>query len=540
MKELLIDSFAGGGGASLGIELATGRSVDIAINHDEAAILMHKTNHPNTKHYCENIWDVDPVVATGGRPVGLMWASPDCRHFSKAKGGKPVEKKIRGLAWVVLKWAGKVKPRVIILENVEEFVTWGPVRKGKPVKSKKGITFEKFKSQLQSLGYKVEHRELRACDYGAPTTRKRFFLIARCDGKPIVWPEPMRGDPDSLEVRCGYLKPWRTAAECIDWSIPCPSIFNRKKPLAENTLRRIAKGTDKFVIKNPEPFIVQVNHGGDVFRGQNINETLPTVTSKHGYGVVTPIITQIGQTGGGDRLHGIEDPLSTIVSKAEHLFVTPFLTQYHSYDDSARGQELDRPLLTQDTSNRYGTVMPFLTEYYGNAQDGLSVKDPLHTVTSKDREGLTVAHLEILRNHASGQSVKAPINTICTSPGHFGVIKTYFENWDRHQNLGNWPKVRRLLNKYCGYKIADDEILIFEINGIKYFIYDIGMRMLEPRELFRAQGFPDSYIIDHDYTGKPYPKSAQVARCGNAVPPPFAEALVRANLPELCRKEKAS
>ena len=225
VRELIVDNFAGGGGASLGIMWATGRPVDIAINHDPAAIAMYKANFPDTKVYCENIWEVDPVEATQGRPVALAWFSPDCTHFSKAKGGKPVDKNIRGLAYVVLKWAAKVRPRVIMLENVEEFVTWGPVRKGRPVKSKKGQTFRLWKSQLESLGYKVEHRELVACDYGAPTSRKRFFLIARRDGRPIVWPEPTHGDPDGLMIRCGLLKPWRAAAECIDWSIPCPSIF---------------------------------------------------------------------------------------------------------------------------------------------------------------------------------------------------------------------------------------------------------------------------------------------------------------------------
>lgn len=234
--ELVIDNFAGGGGASTGLELALGRAVDIAINHDPAAIAMHRANHPDTKHYIEDVWAVDPLEATGGKPVGLAWFSPDCKHFSKAKGGTPVEKKIRGLAWVVLKWAAKVRPRVIMLENVEEFKGWGPVRKGKPIKSKKGQTFQLWRSQLESLGYKVESRELRACDYGAPTVRKRLFIIARCDGRPIVWPEPTHGDPEQLEVRVGLLNPWRTAAEIIDWSIPCPSIFERKKPLVSSSV----------------------------------------------------------------------------------------------------------------------------------------------------------------------------------------------------------------------------------------------------------------------------------------------------------------
>lgn len=521
----------GGGGASTGIELATDRNVDIAINHDPAAIAMHKANHPDTEHYCENVWEVDPVKACKGRPIGLAWFSPDCKHFSKAKGSKPVEKKIRGLAWIVLKWAGKVKPRVIILENVEEFKTWGPVRKGKPVKSKSGQTFNTWKSQLESLGYKVEHRELKACDYGAPTIRKRFFVIARCDGKPIVWPEATHADPESIEVRYGLKKPWRTAAEIIDWSIPCPSIFERKKPLAENTLRRIARGIQKFVIDNPEPFIVQVNHSGENFRGQGIDEPLPTVTAKHGYGIVTPVISQIGQTGGGDRLHDIsKEPLSTIVSKAEHMLVTPFLTQYHSYDDNARGQSLDRPLLTQDTSNRYGLVAAFISKYYAGTYEGAGsdLDEPLHTITSKDHNALVTSHLIQMNHNSIGQPLTEPINTITAGANHFG-------------------EVRAFLLKYYGSDIgqtvedplhtitAKDRFGLVTIHGQDYQIVDIGMRMLEPRELFNAQGFPSDYIIDHDADGKAYPKTDQVARCGNAVPPPFAKALVEANLPELCQ-----
>lgn len=468
MRELIIDSFAGGGGASLGIELATGRRVDIAINHDEAAILMHKTNHPSTKHYCENIWDVDPIEATGGRPVGLMWASPDCRHFSKAKGGKPVEKKIRGLAWVVLKWAGKVRPRVIILENVEEFVTWGPVRKGRPVKSKKGVTFEKFVSQLRTLGYQVDWRELRACDYGAPTTRKRFFLIARCDGRPIVWPEPTHGDPDGLEVRCGLKKPWRTAAECIDWSLQCPSIFDRKRPLAEATLRRIAKGIQKFIIDNPRPFIVDMAHEG--------------------------------------RIESQDKPLSTICTEKGgcRALVAPFLTQYHGEQSMSevRGQTLINPLMTVDSNPRYGLVAAFISKFYKSG---------------------------------TGQSPKEPLHTVTTSPGHFAEVRAFLMTY-----YGNGDDIGQSLDEPLRTITSKDRFGIVTVAGQDYQIIDIGMRMLEPRELFRAQGFPDSYIIDRDYTGKPYPKKEQVARCGNAVPPPFAETLVRANLPELCRKEKAS
>lgn len=326
MRELIVDSFAGGGGASTGIELATGRPVDIAINHDPDAILMHKTNHPHTEHIQASVWDVDPVEVCAGRPVGLLWASPDCKHFSKAKGGKPVDKHIRGLAWIVLRWAGTVRPRVIILENVEEFQTWGPVRRGRPVKSKAGQTFTKWLGQLRDLGYDVEWRELVAADYGAPTTRKRFFLIARCDGRPIAWPEPTHAPADSPETKAGLRKPWRSAAEIIDWSLPCPSIFDTRKevrdkygltaqrPLSPNTMRRVIRGVDKFAIKTPEPFLVVVNHAGD-FRGQVTAAPLQTVTSKHGYGVVSPVMAPLTMHNNENATGtGVTEPVNTITS----------------------------------------------------------------------------------------------------------------------------------------------------------------------------------------------------------------------------------
>lgn len=432
-REIIVDNFAGGGGASTGIELATGLSVDIAINHDPAAIAMHKANHPDTEHYCESVWDVDPVEACKGRKVGLAWFSPDCKHFSKAKGGKPKDKNIRGLAWIAVEWAIAVKPRVIMLENVEEFQTWCPLdENGYPIKEKEGDIFRSFVKSLEALGYEVQFKELKACDYGAPTTRKRFFMVARCDGKQIHWPEPTHGDPKSLAVQVGKLKPWRTAGEIIDWSIGTPSIFNRKKPLADNTMRRIARGIQRFVINNPTPFIVR-----------------------------------IGQTGfGGDRLqYELEKPLTTITTKAEHCLVTPFLATYYTEttENGVRGQTLSEPIATIPTANRFGLVNAFLTKYYGS-DVGQNVNEPLHTITTRDRFGLVT------------------------------------------------------------------------LKGKDYQIVDIGMRMLQPHELFAAQGFPSNYIIDRDFTGKVYPKTKQVARCGNAVPPPFADALVRANLPEMCVK----
>ena len=583
LDEIIVDNFAGGGGASTGMELATGRVVDIAINHDPDAILMHRTNHPHTTHYQASVWDVDPVEVCRGRPVGLAWFSPDCKHFSKAKGGKPVDKNIRGLAWIVLRWAGTVRPRVIILENVEEFQTWGPVRKGKPVKKLTGQTFRKWLDQLRNLGYDVEWRELVAADYGAPTTRKRFFLIARCDGRPIVWPTPTHAPADSPEVKAGLRKPWRSAAEIIDWSLPTPSIFDTKesirekynlaaqRPLRPNTMARVARGGDKFVIKTASPFLVVVNHSGE-FRGQDPGEPLQTVTAKHGYGVAMPVMVAIGQTGGGNRCRSVESPTHTQVSKAEEcvaspllapwtvtnttnstghpvpepvdtartgggggqMFLSASLVQYHTEQgERVRGQGLDTPLLTVDASNRYGLSAVCLEKYYGTAT-GQGAGEPLHTITAKDREGVVAAHMVKLKGTNLGGPVSEPVQTITAGGGHFGVVTTMIAPVSPGADLKNWPKIRELLNTYCGYGLKEDEVILFQITGGLYFMADIGLRMLTPRELYRANGFPDDYIIDRDYTGKEYGKAKQVARCGNAVPPPFATALVRANIPEWC------
>lgn len=585
LEEIIVDNFAGGGGASTGIELATGRPVTIAINHDPDAILMHKTNHPFTEHYQASVWDVDPREVSKGRPVGLAWFSPDCKHFSKAKGGKPVDKNIRGLAWIVLRWAGTVRPRVIILENVEEFQTWGPVRKGHPVKSKAGQTFRKWLSQLEALGYAVEWRELVAADYGAPTTRKRFFLVARCDGAPIVWPEPTHAPAGSREVLEGQKKPWRSAAEVIDWSLPCPSIFDTReairekyglsaqRPLRPNTMRRVIRGVDKFAIKAPEPFLVVVNHAGD-FRGQNTADPLQTVTAKHGYGVASPLLAPltvtnttnstgadagapvhtvttagnqmliaptlaaIGQTGGGERGRKITEPTHTQVSKAEECLVAAAMIQYHTEQtERVRGQGLADPLMTIDASNRYGLAAATLVKYYGNDRHGQKIRDPLHTVTAKDREGLATTHLVKMKGTNLGGPMSEPVQTITAGGGHFGVVTTTVVKAEPGADLKHWPEIRDLLNTYCGYTLGPEDVILFEIGGAAYFMADIGLRMLTPRELYMANGFPRDYKIERDYTGKEYPKTKQVARCGNAVPPPFATALVRANLPEWCGAE---
>lgn len=546
--ELIVDNFAGGGGASTGIEMATGYSVDIAINHDPEAIKMHKANHPNTEHYCENVWTVDPVKACNGHPVGLAWFSPDCKHFSKAKGGKPKDKNIRGLAWVALRWAGLVRPRVIMLENVEEFKTWGPLnRRHHPIKSKQGKTFERFVQQLLDLGYKVEFRELIAADYGAPTMRKRFFMIARCDGKPIVWPEPTHGPADSEEVKAGLKKPYVGAYTQLDFSLPCPSIFDtaeeiKKKygiravrPLAPKTMDRIARGLKKFVLDNPEPFIIQCNHGGER-RPNDIREPMPTITGKHGYGIVEPYMVQIGQTGfTKDRSKDVREPLTTIVSKNEHCLISPTLIQYHSEtaQGEVRGQTIKDPIMTVDGSNRYGLVTSFLHKYYDGGYKGAgdSIENPLPTVTSWDHNSVVTANLIQMNNHCDGKDIRQPLPTITAGDGHFGEVRAFLI---KYYGDATGQDIEQPLDTVT----TKDRFGLVTIEGVDYQIVDIGLRMLEPKELYGCQGFPDDYIIDHDYTGKTYPRSEQVRRCGNAVCPPIPAALVKANLPELCVTER--
>lgn len=579
-SEIIVDSFAGGGGASTGIELALGRIVNAAINHDPAAIRMHEANHPYTEHYQASVWDVDPETVCRGRPVALAWFSPDCKHFSKAKGAALVDRRIRGLAWIVLRWAAKVRPRVIILENVEEFQTWGPVRKGKPVKKLAGTTFQKFVGQLRALGYTVEWRELVAADYGAPTTRRRLVLIARCDGRAIVWPERTHAPRDSAEVRSGKLLPWRSAAEIIDWSLPCPSIFSTKdeiherygisavRPLADNTMRRIIRGVDKFTIKSGAPFIVDCNHsgGGHVTDSQ---EPCKTITAKHTGGICRPILAPltmtntsnsvgapvsapmntvrtgggggqmlvttslmcIGQTGGGNRIRSLHEPAPTTVSKQEACLVASSLIQYHTEKtESARAAGLDKPICTVDAANRYGLTCANLVEYYGGGRP-LDVQSPMHTVTSHDREAVVAAHVVKYKRDEVGTRPSEPLPTQ-TAGGVFGCCKAVLCKIGTSERLHHWPQIRDLLNRYCGYALGEDDLLLLSIGGVLYYIADIGLRMLSPRELYNAMGFPPDYIIDHDAAGKPYPKTQQVARCGNAVCPPMAAAIVAANLPE--------
>ena len=541
LDEIIVDNFAGGGGASTGIELATGRPVTIAINHDPDAILMHKTNHPFTEHYQASVWDVDPKKICRGRHVGLAWFSPDCKHFSKAKGAALVDRNIRGLAWIVLRWAGTVRPRVIILENVEEFVTWGPVRKGKPVRKKAGQTFQKWKQQLLALGYDVEHREIVAADLGAPTTRKRFVLIARCDGRPIVWPERTHGPRDSAEVLDGRLLPWRSAAEIIDWSVPCYSVFASKKelkekygvnavrPLADNTMRRVIRGVDKFTIRSGKPFIVECNHAG-AGHMKDMEAPLGTVLAKHTAGIVAPSLIQYHtEQTEHVRANGLGEPLPTVDASNRYGLTTAQLVEYFG-----NGQPIDvrKPMHTVTSHDREAVVCAHISKYYGGIV-GADASEPLPTVTAIDHNAVTAAHIVEFKGQDIGQDIRKPLRTITASAGEFADCRTELIRADGSE-LGHWPEVRALLNRYCGYELADDEILLLEIGGVRYFIADILLRMLTPRELYNAMGFPPDYIIDRDYLGNEYGKAKQVARCGNAVPPPFATALVRANLPEWC------
>ena len=604
LDEIIVDNFAGGGGASTGMELATGKPVAIAVNHDPDAIRMHRTNHPYTEHLQASVWDVDPVGVCGGRPVGLAWFSPDCKHFSKAKGAALVDRKIRGLAWITLRWAAKVRPRVIILENVEEFQTWGPVRKGKPVKKLAGTTFRRFVGQLEGLGYHVEHRELVAADYGTPTSRKRFYLIARCDGQPIVWQKPTHS-----RTGTDGLPKWRSAAEIIDWSLPCPSVFASKaeimdryglkavRPLAKNTMRRIIRGVDKFTVRSGEPFIVQQkfqNAAQDIGKplttvtavgahefckpllapvtvtntsnsvGTPAGDPVHTVTTAGNQMLVTPFLAECNHSGGG-HIASAQEPYKTITAKHTGGLVAPSLIQYHTEQtENVRASGLGAPMNTVDASNRYGLTCANLVEYYTGGRP-LDVTDPMHTVTSHDREAVVAAHIAKYYGGVVGQNAEEPLptvtaidhNAVCaahvvkfkrdevgtqpteplptqTASGVFAVCKTHLAKVRDGSSLGRWPEIRALLNEFCGYTLEEDDVLLLEIGGTLYYLADIGLRMLTPRELYAAMGFPPDYIIDRDYLGNEYKKSAQVARCGNAVCPQVAAALVRANLPEWC------
>ncbi|MQA39015.1 DNA cytosine methyltransferase [Rugamonas aquatica] len=673
-NELIIDNFAGGGGTSTGLEEAFGRPVDIAINHDPEALALHAMNHPHTKHLCESVWDVDPIKVTNNQPVGLVWLSPDCKHFSKAKGGTPVAKNIRGLAWVTLRWAAKCKPRVIMLENVEEFKTWGPLlvdAEGnfRPDPARKGRTFESFLRQLRGHGYTVDHKELRASDYDTPTIRKRFFLVARRDGLPIRWPAPTNGAPTSAGVLAGNLAPWRTAAECIDWSIPCPSIFERKRPLADATLRRIAKGIQRYVVDAETPFII--GQGGPIYSGKPVSAEQPfgTLTTENHRALVVPSIVPVThqgsdrsesvhepfrtitsaqrgekalavatmvQTGYGERdgqaprALDIEKPLGTVVAGAgKAALVTAFLNE-HANSTHQRTMPVDEPLRTicaQVKGGHFSAVSATLVGVGGSAGESRprGVDEPAATITAKGDTALVTAHITKFRTGATGSDMNLPVPTITAGPKEnpagaphaLGIVTASLIHMGHGEGAGGGKRfshgirdvelpintitasgatagivtsnlvklrgtsstagmdeplhavsaggqhhaeVRAFLVKYYGSEqdprleeplhtvTTKDRFGLVTIQGVDYQIVDIGLRMLEPAELYRAQGFPVEYVIreipdpkllfkdghqaDDDPLALPrvpLTKSAQVRMCGNSVCPPMARALIRAN-----------
>ncbi|MFC6490705.1 DNA cytosine methyltransferase [Nitratireductor sp. GCM10026969] len=666
---LIVDSFAGGGGASTGIEMALGRSPDIAINHDADALAMHIVNHPDTLHLSKNIWHVDPLEAVGHRRVGLAWFSPDCKHFSKAKGGKPVKRNIRDLAWVVVLWAKRVRPEVIILENVEEFREWGPVSAdGKPCPERKGQTFKLWMGQLKRLGYKIEWRELRACDYGAPTIRKRFFMIARRDGRPIVWPEPTHGPPDDPDVIAGRKLPWRTAAEIIDWSIPCPSIFDTSeeikakfgiranRPLAEATMRRIARGVVRYVLEAKTPFIVRTDmataaerngvhatdepactlttarsfaldapviasaqYGGSVRDAQQPLHTL-TAKSKVQNAKIVPSFVGCGGRAGQSAPRGGDEPLGTQTAKADGCVVATHLTKFQSGSTGSaaepeptvtansylkrpggaapngvvaatmvqtgygeregqapRALDVKKPIGTQVAGGaKHGVVAAFLAQH-NTDMVGHEARSPVSTIVQKGcTQSVVAAHL----THFYGSNVSAsagdpeePLTTVTTSGGkgggHEGVVAAHMMRQFGASvgsamddpvgtitagGAGKAALISGFLTKYYGQgdgaavtgpmhtDTTKDRfgLVTVEIDGATYAIADLGMRMLTPRERFRAQGFPESYIVDRRPDGSAITGTVQGRCCGNSVCPPLAEALVRANCAHMAVEKAAA
>lgn len=542
MKPIIVDCFAGGGGASMGIELALGRPIDEAINHDPEAIAMHEANHPRTRHWTQDVWEVDPATVCAGRPVSLAWFSPDCKHFSKAKGGKPRNKNIRSLAWVVTQWAEAVRPNVIMLENVEEFQQWGPLdEEGLPIRERRGETFFEWVSSLQTLGYEVDWRELRACDYGAPTIRKRLFIIARCDGYPINWPFPShaKGSPDLL--------PYRTAAECIDWSLPCPSIFLTKdegrkagvhRPLAEATMRRIATGIRRFVIETANPFIVSMTHqGGD--RTYGLDQPVNTITGAHRgeYALVTPFVARTAyKNANGSYVNSPEEPFRTLTAQTDGIsLVAPALVQIgwgERDGQTPRALDPGNPLGTIPAGGvKFGAVCAFLAKHFGGVV-GVPATGPAPTVLSKAAQTTIItSNLVKLWGTSGAQGIDEPVPTVTAGGGHIAEVRAFLLGYYGSEKDGQplSEPMRTLLSR--------DRYALITVHGDPYVIVDIGMRMLTPRELFRAQGFPEGYIIDPSINGRPLTKTAQVRMVGNSVCPDVARALVESNVTAVYQRE---
>lgn len=555
-RELIVDNFAGGGGASTGIEMGLGRCVDIAINHDPVALAMHAENHPQTRHFCEDVWAVDPVAVCAGRPVGLAWFSPDCKHFSKAKGGKPRSKKVRGLAWLAVKWAALVRPRVIMLENVEEFQTWGPLlADGKPCPRRKGKTFLSFIGRLRKEGYAVEWREIRGYSLGAPTSRKRLFIIARCDGRAIVWPEATHGKPDEPEVKARRRKKWRTAAECIDWSLPCPSIFERKKPLADATLRRIARGIMKFVVNAKKPFFVP---GGAGMVAPVVTECA-NASSPRCWSADEPLRTQCAEVKGGHFAMAaahltkfrtgssgadLQEPLPTVTAGPavnpagnSHAMgvVSAFLAKHFTEKGAqVQGSDLGEPMGTVTAVDHHSVVAAHLVQTGYGERDGqepraIDIEKPLGTVVGSGKHAVVAAHISKLRGDNIGQPMEAPLQTVTASGNHFAEVRAFLV---KYYGTGDAASVDAPMPTIT----CKDRMGLVTIEGEDWAITDIGMRMLKPHELYKAQGFPEGYLhssVVLNGSRKALAQDAQVRMVGNSVCPPVAAALAAANVPEM-------
>lgn len=609
---LIVDSFAGGGGASTGIEMALGRSPDIAINHNPDALALHAANHPETHHLSENVYRVDPLDHLKGKHIGLAWFSPDCKHFSKAKGGKPVERNIRDLCWIIPGWIERIQKSggrvdVVIMENVEEFKDYGPLvatdRGLMPDPERRGENFEKWCKKLRRLGGKIEFRELRACDYGAPTIRKRLFVIIRFDGKPIAWPEPTHGKPEDPDVMSGRKLPWRTAAECIDWSLPCPSIFDTSaeiwakhqlravRPLADATMARVARGMKRYVLDAERPFLVSVAHGDSGGRreypidephgvvtaggishavvapsvirfntgatGQDMRDPLSTVTANSfikrpggaaPLGIIAPVLTAAQQ---GGSVRSVADPHHTITasSKDQNSVIVPTLVRPDGSETARPGRAADEPLATiTQSGSQQSLVSAFVARQFGTST-GHAVDEPAATVMADGggKSQLVMPYLQAYYGTGDGQHETEPMRTVTTKDRHGHVEATISvppfteAQADRARQVADFMRWHGFWD--------DREFVSVEIAGETFVIVDIGMRMLTPRELFNAQGFPSDYVIDGawnyqaDGAGpvwREFSKSVQVSCVGNSVSPPVACALVSANCSHLAVQREAA
>lgn len=579
--ELIVDLFAGGGGLSIACEQALGRSPDIAINHNDDALSMHRANHPQTRHFVADVFEVCPRGATQGCPVGYLHLSPDCTHHSQAAGGQPRDERIRALTWIGRRWAGQVRPRVITLENVRQILKWGPLiaKRDKatgrvlkrcgtvaapgehvarrdqflvPDPKREGVTWRAFVRSLRAMGYVVEWRILCAADYGAGTTRERLFMVARCDGKPIVWPEPTHHKKPARGQ-----KRWVPAADCIDWSIPCPSIFERAKPLADATLRRIARGIQRFVLDSADPFIVNMAHGGKL---EDVAEPISTIATEKGgcRAVVAPSLVQVahgeGKPGGvqrwGSGVRDAQEPLGTATASGGggYALMAASLVQtgYGEREGQApRSLDITDPLGTIVGTGKHAAACAYLMQANGgfNETPGHDLRRPASTITnSGSQQQLVSAVLVTNTTGHDARTLNHPVPTITTGGHHAAVTCTLSP-----EHEAGALRVAAFLTTYYGNGQECDPrdpmntvttrdrlaLVTVILKGTPYLIVDIGLRMLTPRELYRAQGFPPDYQIEVGHDGRRFPKSAQVRMVGNSVSPPPAAALIAANCGDL-------